>query len=119
MGGSRSTPQEGAAPELVTHLSPAEPICSSSPASKEREIRDADLSEEEGTTPDKPTCAGLFPPALFKPLAAKTSSDFGSQAEVSTAQAQPSSASALFIEHKLGADTIPAFQVFIDTVQWQ
>ncbi|XP_013922439.1 PREDICTED: DNA polymerase theta-like, partial [Thamnophis sirtalis] len=98
----RAIPRAEVTPEMVEDLSPARYHRSQSPVSEEGEIREAELSEEERTIPDKPTCTGLFPPALFKPLLckAKASSELGGQAEVSTVPSQAPSASALFIEHK-------------------
>lgn len=49
-----------AAPATVEDQSPRQSPHSQSPVSEEGETRDADLSEDEGTAPEKPAFSGLF-----------------------------------------------------------
>lgn len=93
---------------MIEDWSPGQSHHSPSPVSEEGEIREADLSEEEGAAPNKPASVGLFPPALFKTLLgkAKAASDLGGQMDAPTTPAPATSASAWFTEHKLEAHTI-------------
>lgn len=102
-------------------LSPARSQRSQSPVSEEGEIRDADLSEDQGMALKQPAFSGLFQLSLFKSLLfkAKTSAKLEAKASSTTIHAQPTSAETLFSEQITEAETVPAPNLFVDVVQRQ
>lgn len=100
-------------------LSPAPAQDDQASGSEEGEIREVDLLEDEGMTPDQPAFSGLFQPSLFKSLLfkAKTSANFGSKAAAAPLRTEAVSAETLFSEQTIEAETIATPKIFVDLVQ--
>lgn len=89
--------------------------------SEEGEIKEAEMSEDEGRDTDQKTFSGLFPPTLFPSFLykAKMAADFGTQPSSATPRPATVSAETLFSEQAPPSETIPTPKIFVDLVQRQ
>lgn len=105
----------------VGSLSPAYSQDDQSSVSEEGEIREANLSADEGMAPEQPAFSGLFQPSLLKSLLfkAKTSGNFRTKSLAAAVRPQTVSAETIFSVQTTKAETVPTPKIFVDLVQRQ